>query len=173
MSIATCAALPLLLLLQQIQLCAACSAGEYRHLKPGVGFICLKCGVGFYSAKQSNCTACPYDYYSPKQGSSKCTACSAGKLTDNPGSAQCVTGCTKGKYRPEGSLSKSCFKCYPNTYQESIWQHECKVCPLGKFTQQMGGTKCTACDHGPCFCDLLRLELLDSIHADIPFCRLW
>ena len=44
--------------------------------------ICTKCSAGSFSYEGSNCTLCPYGYFSNTTGTANCTACPPGYYSD-------------------------------------------------------------------------------------------
>ncbi|XP_053380894.1 uncharacterized protein LOC123563563, partial [Mercenaria mercenaria] len=99
----------------------------------------LVCSPGFEDVGGS-CQECPRGFYKIESAAAKCKPCQGGTTTEstgatNPGSCS-LPACTAGQYldKVTNPLSPVCRSCDYDTYQDEIWQEQCKTCPDNKVT---------------------------------------
>ena len=56
-----------------------------------------------------------------------------------------TAACQAGTYLDRSGSVLICKKCNYDTYQDQIWQEECKPCPDGKVTLDYGAERADQC----------------------------
>ncbi|XP_052071119.1 uncharacterized protein LOC127709553 [Mytilus californianus] len=102
------------------------------------GSVCRPCPVGKYRDKDKSglsCRTCPNGYTTAKTGSISSSMCNQ-------------SPCNLGEYLNTGT--NKCVKCKLHHYQDNTGGFNCKLCPNGKYTEQIGSVSLGACKS---YCD--------------------
>ncbi|XP_071129047.1 uncharacterized protein [Mytilus edulis] len=146
--------------------CTACPVGTYNHLKWQDS--CTQCPDGYTttSTGSDNVNSCIRDCPSGyEHDGSLCRPCPVGKYRDKGTSGflcqSCINGyttaktasisssmcnqspCNLGEYLNTGT--NQCDKCALDYYQDQNGGFNCKLCPNGKYTEQIGSVNLGAC----------------------------
>ena len=113
--------------------CTGCGSGQYvsNLCSNNRNTLCSDCPTGQFSNStgfEMSCEECPTGLYQDQNGQHSCLECSNGRYMSNTekGQIECEA-CPSGYFGNEGS---------------------CKICPYGKYQENVGETQCEACPSG-------------------------
>ncbi|XP_035824571.1 uncharacterized protein LOC101861248 [Aplysia californica] len=122
-----------------------CPAGQVVRAES-----CVSCGPGtFYNSSTVHCDNCPVGSYQTGYGQPSCVGCAVGQTTQRVGSENpslCAASCAVGQFY--STTLGSCTDCILGFYQDEEGQFECKACPVGETTGQLGSISSSACSEG-------------------------
>jgi len=133
--------------------CNASSGGIF-WVDPRLRYYnCLSCmgGMKFKNTTDNptrypECEECPANSYRVEGTPNTCLPCPVSlpkSATRSPGVSACQLPCSRGT---TNSSSGSCIQCGKGTYKDTVADSVCKMCPLGKFSSQLGRSdNCDAC----------------------------
>ncbi|XP_052765018.1 uncharacterized protein LOC128206514 isoform X2 [Mya arenaria] len=107
----------------------------------------LECEPG-YEDVGSTCVKCSRGFYKEEKAAAACKPCDGNFTTETTGaisSAACtIPACSKGYYL-DRSGGLICRPCPYDTYQDQVWQEQCKPCNPNLVTLTMAATQSTQC----------------------------
>jgi len=150
-----------------MQACEDCTAGEYSYSYEPNGNSYV---INNVASSNAQCTNCPRNRYTDKDGQDTCAQCAIGKFSYE-GSTNCSScpigyylnsdflkshhaclkcaDCEEGKRRVackhDKYLPGNCIRCKPGFIIAQIDQDECTACAAGKYQHDPMATKCLDC----------------------------
>jgi hypothetical protein len=108
---------------------------------------CTECAAGTYkTTAMASCTDCPANTYNTESGSVSAGVClECPLLSISTAGASSLSDCVSALGTFSAGPGSPAQVCTPGTYQDTINQTSCKLCPSGKYQPEYGAQADSAC----------------------------